>query len=257
MRDLRPLLGTALLITLAASGCRGWTSDQPPVHLNPNMDTQEKHKAYRGSDFFDDGRSMRTPPEGTVARTVAGDSVRDDDFLRLDEAYYFGTASGKTLAGLPDRLRVSSELLARGQERYNIYCAPCHAQHGSGEGTVASRLTIKPPDFHTDTLRGLSVSHFYRIITHGKPLPEDGADRLNMPSYAAQVPVEDRWAIALYVRALQQSQYAGGVIPMDGLGSSAPSEAPVDGAPSNPSEGAAPAATPDSAAKEAADGSTP
>lgn len=276
MRSLHPLVGAVLFVGLGLSGCRGWTSDQPPVHLNPNMDTQQKHKAYRADDFFADGRSMRTPPEGTVARTLSGDASRDADYLRADEAYYYGTADGKTMSGLPERLEVTPELLERGRQRYDIYCAPCHARHGTGAGTVASRLKIKPPNFHDDGRRAMSVSHFFRIITHGKPLPEDRADPsipLNMPSYAAQIPTDDRWAVALYVRALQQSQYAGGAIPTDGLGAAAPAEAaPADGAPAEaapadgaPADGApveaAPAATPETsepaAQPKAGDGSTP
>lgn len=238
----------------ATSGCRGWTSEQPPVHLNPNMDTQDKYKPYRNSDYFADGRAMRTPPAGTVARTVSGTSARDADYLRTDEAFYFATAGGELasggqlLQGLPDTLDVNGELLARGQERYNIYCAPCHAQHGNGKGTVASRLRIKPPNFHEETWRKQSVSHFYRVITHGKPLPEDRSDpsiAMNMPSYAAQIPVKDRWAIALYVRALQQSQYGEGTIPLDGIG------AVADATTSNPGAAAAPAAP------AAGNGSTP
>lgn len=219
---------SCLLAALAAvSGCRGWTSEQPPVHLNPNMDTQDKYKPYRNSDFFADGRAMRTPPEGTVARTIAGNEARDADYLRTDESFYFGTSGGELaqggqlLQGIPATLEVNAALLARGQERYNVYCAPCHAQHGNGKGTVASRLRIKPPNFHEQTWQNQSVSHFFRVITHGKPLPEDRSDpsiALNMPSYAAQISVKDRWAIALYVRALQQSQYSGGTIPLDGLG---------------------------------------
>lgn len=258
MRSLHPLFGAAFLLALGLTGCRGWTSDQPPVHLNPNMDTQEKYKPYRASDFFADGRAMRDPPAGTVARTVSGAEARDQDFLRQDDTFYQGTQNGATLAGLPSRLQVSGEMLQRGQQRYDIYCAPCHARHGNGLGTVAGRLAIKPPNFHDDNLRGKSVSHFYRIITHGKPLPEDRADptiKLNMPSYAAQISVEDRWAIALYVRALQQSQYSGGKIPVDGLGAAAPAtDAPASTDPAtlpSPADGSA-------AAEPAAnDGSTP
>lgn len=251
MRSLSSLLHAAALSLAIAgglAGCRGWTSDQPPVHLNPNMDTQPKHKAYRDSDFFADRRSMRTPPAGTVARTVAGDTPRDADFLRTDDRYYTALEGGQTMRGLPERLAVTPETLVRGQERYNIYCAPCHARHGNGMGTVASRLRIKPPNFHTEPYQAQRVAHFYRIITHGKPLPEDRADpsiAMNMPAYAAQIPVEDRWAIALYVRALQQSQYSGGAIPVDGIGSAAP-------AVMNPSANGTPPAPP-----ATGDGSTP
>lgn len=242
MRSLHSSARTAslmLALCVAGSGCRGWTSDQPPVHLNPNMDTQDKYKAYRASDFFADGRTMRAPPSGTVARTAGGRVAQDSDYLRVDDAYYLATADNAPIPGLPDALRPTPALLERGQQRYNIYCAPCHARHGNGEGTVASRLRIKPPTFHDDVRLGQSVAHFYRIITHGKPLPEDRTDLsvpLNMPSYQAQIGPEDRWAIALYVRTLQQTQYTAGTLPLQGLGNASTSEA-GEGA---PNEGSTP-----------------
>jgi mono/diheme cytochrome c family protein len=196
-----------LALATVAVGCRGWTSKDPPVHLNPNMDTQNKHKAFRADDSFADGRSMRTPPAGTVARTVAGDTARDALFVGEDTHLYTGVAADGTIPNaLPSSLKADQAMLDRGQERYDIFCAPCHAKHGKGNGTVASRLAIKPPTFHDDTRASLPLSHYFRIITHGKPLPEDRGspdDKLNMPSYAAQISVEDRWAIASYMRALQ------------------------------------------------------
>ncbi len=237
-------LPTALLLVVvsgvAAPGCRGWTSDQPPVHINPNMDTQPKLMPYRESDFFADGRAMQMPVDGTVARTLSGDSERDADYLAVDDHYYRGVVNGQVVDTLPSELSASEELLERGRERYNIYCAPCHAQHGTGAGLVAARLTIKPPTFHDELRQKRPLGHFFRIMTHGSPLPEarSAPDApLNMPSYAMQVPVRDRWAIALYVRALQRVAKGGALPPAEPMTiSAAAATATPSVAPGQPAE---------------------
>lgn len=242
---------SAVLLVAGIVGCRGWTSDKPPVHLNPNMDKQEKLKAYRESDFFADGKAMRTPPAGTVGRTLSGNQSRDLALLRTDEHYFEGTVNGATATSLPPSLKIDETFLQRGRERYDIYCAPCHARHGNGKGTVAARYPIPVPTFHDDARRALSVPHIYRVITLGNPLPERraGSDApLNMPSYAKQIPHDDRWAIALYVRALQSAR-AGRPIPVEGLAAAEPKgpapDAPAESAPAEgeaaPPTGAAPA----------------
>ncbi len=183
-------------------GCRGWESSQPPVHLNWNMDTQEKLKPYRHSDFFSDGRAMQTPPEGSVPRTLKGNAQQDSVFLGNDSIFIKGQSSaGAFVNSYPKQVQVNEATMLRGQERYNIYCAPCHSKAGDGKGTVARRLKVKPPSF-VDPARKLwkkPVGHFYDAITNGVNAP-------NMPSYADQIPVEDRWAIVLYLRALMKSQ---------------------------------------------------
>jgi mono/diheme cytochrome c family protein len=245
-------LGTTislLFLACTAVACRGWTSESPPVHLNPNMDTQEKGVAYRASDFFADGRVMRTPVDGTVARTISGRTPRDRDLLGTDQAFYRAVDNGAVINSPPPGLVVDEALLNRGRERYNIYCAPCHAQHGTGDGLVAARLAIKPSSFHTDRQYRRPLGHFYRVMTHGYPLPEQrtSADApLNMPSYASQVPPTDRWAIALYLRALQRTTHPGPLPEAEimQVGAAAPSEVPTEEAPpaeadSDPNEAAA------------------
>jgi mono/diheme cytochrome c family protein len=199
-----PTQGIKILLLLAvlpvaALGCRGWTSEQPPVHLNPNMDTQIKYKPSRESKFFDNGRAMQMPVEGTVPRTLAGTEGRDADFLALDDHKYTGKVDGKDALGFPEGFEVNETTLARGQERYNIYCAPCHATSGNGKGTVARRYPIPPPTFHQERIHNLALGNLYQTITHGKNWP-------NMPSYANQIPVDDRWAIIGYLRALMRTQ---------------------------------------------------
>jgi hypothetical protein len=108
-----------------------------------------------------------------------------------------GKAGDQLVSTLP--MRLTRELLDRGQERYNIFCSPCHDRTGSGRGMVVRRGYQPPPSFHIERLRDAPVGHFFEVSTHGL-----GA----MPDYAAQIPVEDRWAIAAYIKALQLSEWA-------------------------------------------------
>ena len=180
------VIGIALLIT---SCYRGKPSEDPPIHVNPNMDSQQKYEAQEESQFFKDGLTMRPPVAGTVAR---GD-------LREDDAYYRGrNNNGSLIVKMP--VEITMDLLKRGQERYNIYCSPCHDRTGSGKGIVVKKGFLPPPSMHLDRLRVSPDGHFYDVISNGIR---------NMPSYKHQIPVSDRWAIVAYVRALQRSQDAG------------------------------------------------
>ena len=165
------LLGLALL-----AGCRQDMHDQP------------KYIPLRESEFFPDGRSERPLVPGAVARGE----------LRDDPVVYTGMIGDKLVDTLP--VPLTRQLLARGQERFNIYCAPCHSPVGDGDGMIARRGYLRPPTFHDDRLRNAPLGHFYRVMTYGS-----GA----MPDYAQQVPTADRWAIVAYIRALQLSQSAG------------------------------------------------
>jgi mono/diheme cytochrome c family protein len=185
--------GRAALLALAllagVVGCRGWVSEDPPVHLNWNMDTQEKGKAYRRAEMFSDGRYMRTPPEGTVAQGW----LKEDDHLSL------GLVDGKPALALPPSFVGGEEAVKRGQQRYGIYCSPCHGYAGDGGGAIAPRMTVKPPSFHDARLKDMAAGQIYRAILNG-------VNNGNMGSYAAQIPESDRWDIILYVRALQRSK---------------------------------------------------
>ena len=182
-------------IALLATACRGQESRQPPVHLIQDMDFQDKFEAQEANPFFADGRAMRPQVEGTVAR----------DGARLDDAYYRGRENGAPVTELP--VELSAELLDRGEERYNIFCAPCHDRAGRGQGTVVKRGMVPPPAFDVDRVRALSVGDIYITVSEGVR---------TMPSYASQIPVADRWAIVAYVRALQLSQRAGAdAVPAD------------------------------------------
>jgi mono/diheme cytochrome c family protein len=149
------------------------------------MQDQPKYKDLRGSGFFDDQRSARPVVEDTVAR----------GFLYADQRFLTGKENGQPLAALP--VPLTPGLLSRGRGRYEIFCSPCHGLTGNGLGMVVQRGFRQPPAFHIDRLREAPVGYFYDVITHGFG---------SMMDYAAQIPPQDRWAIAAYVRALQVSQ---------------------------------------------------
>jgi hypothetical protein len=184
---IKIVTGVSLIIILG--GCyRGQPSEKPPIHLNPNMFDQPKYKAQSSSQFFADSSAMRLPVEGTVAR---GD-------LREDDAYYRGkNRDGSLLKKIP--VPLTMDLLNRGQQRFNIYCSPCHDRTGSGQGIVVKKGFLPPPTFHQPRLREVEDGHIFDVISNGIR---------NMPTYRHQIPVADRWAIVAYVRALQRSQNA-------------------------------------------------
>jgi cytochrome c len=192
----------ALLITLAfvtvATGCIGGESGEPPVVGIRNMYNQPRYDVQERQPFFADQRSMRPGVEGTVSREMEG---------------FINWATGRTAKGdewlmevpvvLVERNGGRSAFLARGQDRYNIYCATCHSLAGDGQGMVSRRAAalgaagLVAPSFHDDRLRHIPDGQLFAIISNGVR---------NMPSYAHNLPVHDRWAIVQYVRALQLSQ---------------------------------------------------
>ncbi len=173
-RKLPALLGlAAVAITV---GCRSDMQDQP--RLNP----------LAKSSFYPDQRSARPPVEGTVARG----QLHEDTYL------YTGKVNGNLGEAMP--FPVTLEVLERGRQRFNIFCAPCHSRVGDGNGFIPSRgFARKPPSFHIERLQKEPVGYFYDVITNGFGI---------MPDYASQIPVRDRWSIVAYVRALQLSQHA-------------------------------------------------
>ena len=158
------------------------------VGCRQDMHDQPKYKPLAPSHFWDNGASARPLVESTVARGHLDDDV---------ELYTGKTAGGKVVEALP--LPLTSGLLKRGQQRFNIYCSPCHDRVGSGRGMVVQRGFKAPPSFHSDRLRQAPVGYFFDVMTNGF-----GA----MLDYRAQVEPADRWAIVAYIRALQRSQQA-------------------------------------------------
>ena len=187
---LSRLAAITLLGMLAA--CRGGISESPPVHLVDDMDFQPKLKAQSASKFagWTDGRGMRLPVAGTIAR---------GSLKTTPEEILF--ASGKNPDGSPVKvnpLPKTRENLARGRERFDIHCAPCHERTGAGDGMVMQRaptaFAVRPILATEQRLIDAPDGELFGVITNGKT---------TMPAYGHQVPESDRWAIVHYLRALQ------------------------------------------------------
>lgn len=153
-----------------------------------DMHVQPRQNPLSRSDFYSDQRSARPPVEGTIARG------------QLHEDTYFYTGKIGNNPGDVMPFPVTREVLARGRERFNIYCAPCHSRLGDGNGFVPSRgFSRKPPSYHIERLRKAPLGYFFSVMTEGFGI---------MPDYASQISPQDRWDIVAYVRALQLSQNA-------------------------------------------------
>lgn len=150
------------------------------------LDNQPRYDPLEPSDFFADQMSARPLVEGTVARGK----------LRLDDHAYTGMVDGEYVTEFP--FEIGAEELARGRERFNIYCAPCHDMVGTGHGMIVQRGFPQPPSYHIDRLREAPVGHFFDVITGGFGV---------MPDYAVEVAPYDRWLIIAYIRTLQLSQH--------------------------------------------------
>jgi len=168
-------LAAVLVAGLAAAGCR------QDMHQAPRYDPLER------SDFFADQRASRPLVEGTVARGE----------LRADKAFYTGKVDNQPVSTIP--MPVTREVLERGQDRFNIYCSPCHSRLGDGNGMIVQRGMKRPPSYHEDRLRNQPVGYFYDVMTNGFGAMQD---------YSAQLRPEDRWAVAAYIRVLQFSRHA-------------------------------------------------
>ncbi len=169
------LLAFALAAALVLSAC------------GRNMYDQPKAETYEASPFFADGASSRPLPEGTISRERGA----------IDPVYLTGMGDGGFVSELP--IEVSEGLLRRGQERYDIFCSVCHNYNGDGNGMIVQKGFVQPASFHEQRLLDSPAGYYYNAITNGFG---------RMYSYASRIPVEDRWAIVAYVRALQLSQNA-------------------------------------------------
>ena len=185
----RALGAFALTSVVALAGCaRGCTSSSPPIHLNPSMDNQPKVLAQTSSPFFYDGASMRTPVPGTVP--IGG--------LKEDGAFFTGKGpDGQFVAASP--VPVDDALVARGRDRYRIYCQPCHDARGDGKGILFQRGNVPTANLHQDRIVKLPDGQMFDVITNGQGL---------MAGYRWPIPPSDRWAIVAYVRALERERSA-------------------------------------------------
>lgn len=196
MRYAYYTLAFLVVLLLSVMGFRGMVSTLPPIEVFPDMDHQAKYKPQAESKFFADGRADRPLPAGTIprGRTVSADPA----FLRADDARYAGkNPDGSFVKGFP--VEVTETLVRRGQNRYQIYCAPCHGTLGDGNGITKSYGMLTTPTYHDDRLRGMAEGEIFNTITNGKN---------TMFAYADKLSPDDRWAVVAYVRALQRAQHA-------------------------------------------------
>lgn len=199
----RPLIYGVLVLVAASfvpfalfAKARVSKSRQPAYHVVPDMDFQPKVKAQTRFALFDDQRGMRQPPEGTVPYGE----------LQEDDLFYRGRSGDDWAREFPEQVTLDDAKMERGRERFGIYCAPCHGLAGDGDGMVAQRAEalqqgtwVPPSDLHQAYIREQPVGQVFNTITHGIR---------NMPAYGPQIVPDDRWAIVLYVRALQRSRAA-------------------------------------------------
>ena len=199
MRYAYYTLAFVVVLLLSVMGYRGALSTRPPVEIWPDMDHQAKYKPQAESKFFADGRADRPIPAGTVP---FGRSSQEADaaYLRADDARYAGKqADGSFVRGFPAGLGVNEAFVRRGQDRYQIYCAPCHGALGDGNGITKSYGMVATPTYHDDRLRSMAEGEIYNTISVGKN---------TMASYADKLSPDDRWAVVAYVRALQRAAHA-------------------------------------------------
>jgi hypothetical protein len=188
-RRRQAALGVVVASVVTLTGCaRGCTSSRPPIHPNPSMDNQPKVRPQAASNFFRNGAAMREPVAGTVA--IGG--------LREDTAFYTGMQpDGQFVASIP--ATVDDALLARGRERYRIYCEPCHDARGDGKGILFQRANVPTASFHQEKVLKYADGELFEIITNGRGL---------MSGYRWPIPPADRWAIIAHVRELERQRLA-------------------------------------------------
>lgn len=191
-----------VVTTVSILGFRGSLSPRPPLELFNDMDRQSKYKPQAESQFFADHRTDRPVPAHTVARGRTAEA--DPAFLGADEHMYRGFRGEPAATpeetdwyhGFPDEMEINEALFERGQQRYTVFCTPCHGQLGDGNGITKQYGMAATPSWHEDRFRTMAEGQIFDTITNG---------RNTMLGYGDRVPVADRWAIIAYVRALQRA----------------------------------------------------
>jgi hypothetical protein len=176
-----------IALVVSSLGFRGSISRQPPLEVFPDMDRQPKLRPQKPNNFFPDGRSSQLPVLGTIAR---GDPYEDSPFNT-------GRISGTTNFVEISPLVINAQVMARGRERYQISCLPCHGAVGDGNGITRKYGMAVVGNMHDKRMVSMPDGELFHVITHGRNL---------MGPYGALIPIEDRWAIVAYVRALQLSR---------------------------------------------------
>ena len=181
-----------ITLLLLVFGCQGMPSKKTPIHLNPNMDNQERYDAQEKQYFYNvEDIAKRNPIEGTVPYG----HYKDDN----TEFYYGKFSTGEFVDKVSNVISVDEKLLKRGQERFNIYCSVCHGYTGEGNGLIAQNdeFNVIVTSLYSELLDDKADGYFFDVITNGKN---------NMPSYAHQIDPKDRWAIVAYINALRFSR---------------------------------------------------
>jgi mono/diheme cytochrome c family protein len=194
MRYVYLVAAFTVVLTVSLLGFRGQPFTSPPMDVFPEwafpgMKYQPKFRPQSTSTFFADGRADRPLPANVVPASLP---------LRTDDAFYRGKDAAGAFASFPANLVIDEKLMTRGQERYAIYCAPCHGSLGDGNGVV-KRYGINAPTYHDDRLRQMPDGQIFDVITNGSP------SKLMLPYNDKLVP-EDRWAVVAYIRALQRTR---------------------------------------------------
>lgn len=197
-------MAVAVAVAMVALKPRGETFSDPPFELFPDMDRQYKVKYQKPSHYFEHDQGARKPVEGTVPMGYAmplrkkdGVPGSDLDYSRGDDYFNTGQFGDYYGSGFPEELEIDAEFLARGKERYQINCTPCHGTSGNGQGVVSKYWAIPPTANLVDgRVAQLPEGQIFWTITHGKGL---------MGSYKGTISVKDRWAIVAYMRALQEA----------------------------------------------------
>jgi mono/diheme cytochrome c family protein len=175
--------GLLLVAVVLLAGPRGGSSSRPPIHLDLAMDAQPRAEPQAASDFFYDGKVLRPPVAGTVARG------------ELPDGSPFATGMDPAVGFVAENpLSLDDATRERGRRRYEIYCGICHDESGDGRGLLFERAQVKTPTYHSDRLRQVPDGYLFAVISNGFGL---------MPSYAYPIPPTDRWAIVAHVRELQ------------------------------------------------------
>jgi mono/diheme cytochrome c family protein len=192
------LIGAALGAAIVGiAGFQGRLSRKPPIEVFPDMDRQAKLRPQKPFDFFPNGVSSQLPPAGTIARSEPIETVSGVVYRFEDSPVNTGKISGTTNFIETNPLPVNGVLLARGHERFDIYCAPCHGKLGDGNG-ITKKLGVMPAvtNLHDKRIVEMTDGEIFNTVSNGKGL---------MGAYGPIVPIEDRWAIVAYLRALQLS----------------------------------------------------
>ena len=195
MRYFLAILGVCVVLVMLIAGKRGDTSRKPPLQIFPDMKRQLKLRPQTANGFFANGLSSQLQPPGTIAQSkpmnVAGREIYPFEDVPVNTGRIPGTTNFVELNPFP----VTTGLLARGQQRYTIYCAPCHGQLGDGNGiTKKIGAMAVVANLHDKAIVVQPDGALFNTVSNGKN---------NMGAYGPQIPVEDRWAIIAYLRALQ------------------------------------------------------